>query len=211
MPRDFRNAVFITIYKNKGKKSDCSNYRRITSLSIAGKIFAHKLLNMLVPIIAENHFSETHCDFRANRGTTDMVFIPRQLQEKCREQSKELYVKFIDLVKAFDIVSKKSLANYGAPQLFPKFLSMIIQLHENQHGQIRLNSDLYKPFPFVNGVEQECVQAPTLFSILFSMMLKQAMEGLDGEDAIYIHYRFDGCLFNLRRLQAHTKTCEQLV
>ena len=42
-------------------------------------------------------------------------------------------------------------------------------------------------------------------------MLKQAMEDLDDENAVYIRYCFDDSLFNLRRLQAHTKTCEQLV
>ena len=36
------------------------------------------------------------------------------------------------------------------------------------------------------------------------------MEGLDGDNAVYIRYRLDGSLFNLRRLQAHTKTLEQL-
>ncbi|KAK4319889.1 hypothetical protein Pmani_009234 [Petrolisthes manimaculis] len=43
------------------------------------------------------------------------------------------------------------------------------------------------------------------------MMLKQTTEDIDDEDAIYIHYRHDGSLFNLRRLQAHTKTLEQMI
>ena len=34
-----------------------------------------------------------------------MAFILRQLQEKCREQNKGLYVTFVDLTKAFDTVS----------------------------------------------------------------------------------------------------------
>ena len=151
------------------------------------------------------------CGFRTNRGTTDMVFVLRQLQEKCREQNKGLYVTFVDLTKAFDTVSRKGLwlimERLGCP---PKFLNMVIQLHEDQHGQVRLNSDLSEPFPIVNGVKQGCVLAPTLFSILFSMMLNQAMEDLDDDDAVYIRYRLDGSLFNLRRLQAHTKTREQL-
>lgn len=42
-------------------------------------------------------------------------------------------------------------------------------------------------------------------------MLKQAMEDLDDEDFVYIRYRTDGSLFNLRRLQAHTKTMEQMI
>ena len=103
------------------------------------------------------------------------------------------------------------MESLGCP---PKFLSRITQLHKDQHDQVRLNSDLSKPFkPFliVNGVKQGCVLAPNLFSILFNMMLKQAIEDLDDKDAVNIRYRFNGSLFNLRRLQAHTKTCEQLV
>ena len=83
-------------------------------------------------------------------------------------------------------------------------------MHEDQHGQVRLNSDLSEAFQIANGVKQGCVLAPTLFSIFFSMMLKQAMEGLDGDNAVYIRYSLDDSLFNLRRLQTHTKTLEQL-
>ena len=85
LPQDLRDAVIITLYKNKGEKSDCSNYRGITLLSIAGKVLARVLLNRLVPTITEESLPESQCGFRANRGTTDMVFVPRQLQEKCRE------------------------------------------------------------------------------------------------------------------------------
>lgn len=93
----------------------------------------------------------------------------------------------------------------------PKFLSMVIQLHEDQRGQVRLNSDPFVPFPIVNGVTQGCVLAPTLFSIFFSMMLKQATEDLHNDDTVYIRYRLDSSLFSLRRLQALTKTLEQLI
>ncbi|XP_072028227.1 uncharacterized protein [Amphiura filiformis] len=55
LPKDLRDAVIITLYKNKGQKSDCSNYRRITLLSISGKVLARILLNRLVTTIAEEH------------------------------------------------------------------------------------------------------------------------------------------------------------
>ena len=212
LPQDLRDAVIVTLYKNKGEKSDCSNYRGITLLSIAGKLLARVLLNTLVPTIAEDHLPETQCGFRANRSTIDMVFVLRQLQEKCREQNKGLYVTFVDLTKAFDTVSRKGLwqimERLGCP---PKFLNMVVQLHEDQRGQVRLSSDLSEPFPINNGVKQGCVLAPTLFTIFFSMMLKHATADLDDEDGVYIRYRLDGSLFNLRRLQAHTKTLEQLI
>ncbi|KAL0167122.1 hypothetical protein M9458_038966, partial [Cirrhinus mrigala] len=154
----------------------------------------------------------SQCGFRANRSTTDMVFVLRQLQEKCREQNRGLYITFVDLTKAFDTVSRQGmwqiLERLGCP---PKFLNMIIQFHEDQKGQVRLNTDLSVPFPILNGVKQGCVLAPTLFTIFFSMMLKQALQDFDDDDAVYIRYRLDGSLFNLRRLQAHTKTLDQLI
>ena len=92
LPSDLCDAVIVTFYKNKGEKSDCSKYWGITLLSIARKIFACVLLNRLVPTIAEDHLPEIQCGFRANRSTTDMVFILRQLQEKCRKLNKGLYI-----------------------------------------------------------------------------------------------------------------------
>ena len=60
--------------------------------------------------------------------------------------------------------------------------------------------------PITNGVQKGCFLTPTLFSIYFSMMLKQATDDLKDEDFVYIRYRLDGSLFNLERLQDHTKT-----
>ena len=58
-----------------------------TLLSIAGKVLASLLLNRLVLSIAEEHLPESQWGFRANRSTTDVVFVLCQLQEKCREQN----------------------------------------------------------------------------------------------------------------------------
>ena len=212
LPSDLRNAVVIALYKNKGEKSDCSNYRGITLLSIAGKILARILLNRLTPTIAEAHLPESQCSFRTQHGTSDMVFVLRQLQEKCREQNLSLFITFVDLAKAFDTVSRKGLwailGKLGCP---PKFLTMITQLHEGQLGQVRHGNDLSQPFHISNGVKQGCVLAPTLFSIFFSMMLEEAMKDLDKDEGVYIRFRTDGSLFNLRRLQAHTKTTQRLI
>ena len=208
LPSDRCNTDIVTLYKNKGEKSDCSKYQGITLLFIAGKILASVLLNRLVPTITEDHLPETQCGFKANRGTTDMAFVLRHLQEKCREQNKGLYVVFVDLTKVFDTVSRKGLCMIiewlGCP--LPKFLSMVIQLHKDQHGQVRLNSDHSGSFLIINSMKQGCVLALTLFSIFFSMMLKQVIEDLDNDSAVYICYLLDGSLFNLRRLHAYTNT-----
>ncbi|KAI8499112.1 hypothetical protein Bbelb_228760 [Branchiostoma belcheri] len=210
VPQDLRDAIIVSLYKNKGEKSDCSNYRGVTLLSIAGKILARVVLDRLIPTIAEENLPESQCGFRANRGTTDMIFVLRQIQEKCREQNMGLYAAFIDLTKAFDTVSRdglwKILSRLGCP---PKLLTIVQQLHEGQMGQVKHGGDLSEPFPIANGVKQGCVLAPTLFAIFFSMMLKEAKEDLT--EGIYIRFRTDGSVFNLRRLLAHTKTLEELI
>ena len=137
-----------------------------------------------------------------------MIFVLRQIQVKCREQSMSLYAAFVDLTKAFDTVSRdglwKNLTRLGCP---PKFLT--IQLHEGQQGHVKHNGTLSDSFPISNGVKQGCVLAPTLFSTFFSIMLREAKDDLP--DGIYIRLQTDGSLFNLRRLLARTKTNEELI
>ena len=119
LPQDLRDAVIVSLFKKKGEKSDCSNYRSITLLSIAGKILARVLLNRLIPTIAQENTPESQCGFRSNRGTADMISVLRQLQEKCREQNKGLCAAFVDLTNAFDTVSRdglwKILVRLGCP------------------------------------------------------------------------------------------------
>lgn len=108
VPQDMRDANIITLYKNKGDRSDCNSYRGISLLSIVGKAFARVTLSRL-QILASRIYPESQCWFRAGRSTIDMIFSLRQLQEKCREQQKPLYFAFIDLTKAFDLVSRSGL------------------------------------------------------------------------------------------------------
>lgn len=74
-------------------------------LSIAGEICARTLLNHLSPHLEQGVLPESQCGFRKNRGTIDMVFAARQLQEKCQEQICNLHTTFVDLTKAFHTVS----------------------------------------------------------------------------------------------------------
>ena len=68
LPKDFRDAVIITLFKNKGSKSDCTNYRGITLLSIAGKILSRILLDRLTLHVSKEVLPESQCGFRYNGG-----------------------------------------------------------------------------------------------------------------------------------------------
>jgi len=43
LPQKWKDATIVTIYKKKGDKSLCGNYRGISLLSVAGKLLAEEL------------------------------------------------------------------------------------------------------------------------------------------------------------------------
>lgn len=209
VPQDMRDARIVTLYKNKGDRSDCNNYRGISLLSIVGKAFAKVVLKRL-QVLADRVYPESQCGFRAKRSTIDMVFSLRQLQEKCREQRRPLFLAFIDLTKAFDLVSRSGLfallQKIGCPT---KLLKMVVSFHDNMSGTVQYDGTSSDPFPIKSGVKQGCVLAPTLFGIFFSMLLRYAYS--ESEDGVFIHTRSDGNLFNLARLRAKTKVRRVLI
>ena len=209
MPADFKDALIVALYKNKGSKADCGNYRGISLLSIAGKIFARVILNRLTTI-SEQILPEAQCGFRPGRSTVDMIFAMRQIQEKCIEQNMPLYSVFIDLTKAFDMVNREALwtvlERIGCP---PKFVKIIQLFHTGMSGQVLTGGNMTDEFEITNGVKQGCVLAPVLFNIFFTAMLSHACKDLD--KGIYLKYRMDGSLFDLRRLKAKTKTSTELL
>ena len=93
IPQDMRDSKIITLYKNKGERNDCNNYRGISLVSIVGKVFARVILIRLQKLV-ERIYPESHCGFRAGRSTIDMIFSLRQLQEKWREQPYALVHRF---------------------------------------------------------------------------------------------------------------------
>ena len=204
VPQDFKDASIVHLYKRKGNRQACDNHRGISLLCIAGKVLARILLNRLNLHLEQDLLPESQCGFRKGRGTTDMVFAARQLQEKCQEHNTDLYTTFVDLTKAFDTVSREGLwkimSKFGCPD---KFILLIRQFHDGMQAQVLDSGDSSTPFPVTNGVKQGCVLAPTLFSMMFSAMLTDAFQ--DSDPGIDIRYRTDGRLFNLRRLQAKTK------
>ena len=203
IPQEFKDATIIHLYKRKGERKSCDNHRGISLLSIAGKILARLMLNRLINHLECDLLPESQCGFRKGRGTVDMIFAARQLQEKCQEQNKALYSTFVDLTKAFDTVSREGLwkimAKFGCPA---RFIAIVRQFHEGMMARVLDDGDTSNDFAVTNGVKQGCVLAPTLFSMVFSAMLNDAFSD---ETGIPLNYRTDGKLFNQRRLQAITK------
>ncbi|BHF73902.1 hypothetical protein SprV_0401698600 [Sparganum proliferum] len=147
---------------------------------------------------------ESHCGFRRHRGTTDLIFAARQLQEKCQEMQTHLYSNFVDLAKDFNTGNREGLWNimqkFGCPE---RFIQMVRQLHDGMIPRVTDNRAVSEAFAVTNGVKQGCVLASTLFILMFSDMLMDAYR--DERPRIRIAYRKDGHLLNQRR--KHFQLC----
>ena len=121
-----------------------------------------------------------------------------------REQRQPLFVAFIDLTKAFDLVSReglfKILPKIGCP---PRLLNFIKSFHEDTKGTVVFDGSTSDAFDIRGGVKQGCVLAPALFGIFFSVLLKHAFGSVT--EGIYLRTRTDEKLFNLSRLRAKSK------
>ena len=80
---------------------------------------------------------------------------------------------------------------------------MVWQFHDGMQARMQNHGGFSEPFEVTNGIKQGCVMAPALFSMMFSAMLMNAFQ--DSDSVFPIRYRFDGNMFNLRRLQGKTK------
>ena len=92
----------------------------ITLLSISGKVLAKVLLHRLIPTIAEEILRESQCGFRANRGTMNMVFVLRQLQEKCWEQNMGLCYFYWFYQSIWHGEQVRTMAHSGMTSLSPQ-------------------------------------------------------------------------------------------
>ena len=84
---------------------------------------------------------------------------------------------FIDLTKAFDSINRTSLwsllATFSCPS---KLINIIKQLHDGMMARVCADGKESDEFEVTAGVKQGCVIGPSLFSLFFAAMLKEATE-----------------------------------
>ena len=74
MPEDWRRSVVVPIYKGKGPKDECKNYRGISLLSVPGKVYGRLVIER-VRKLTEASVRDEQGGFRKSRGCVDQVFM----------------------------------------------------------------------------------------------------------------------------------------
>ncbi|CAI2729561.1 unnamed protein product [Schistosoma spindalis] len=106
MPDHWLDADVISIYKNKGLRSDPNNYRSIFLLDTIGKLFAGIVCNRLVQQ-TDNYLPATQFGFRKNLATTHAITTLRHVIQTAIDTKHTIVLTFVDLTKAFDTIPKQ--------------------------------------------------------------------------------------------------------
>ena len=89
IPKDCKSSVVIPIYKGKGDHMECRSYRRIKLLEYAvivvEKIFEHRIRPQI-------EIGDMQFVFVKGKGTTDAIFMARQMQGNFRVKGKKLFL-----------------------------------------------------------------------------------------------------------------------
>ena len=96
VPDDWVRAILVPVYKGKGAKDECGNYRGISLLSIPGKVYGRIIIER-VREITEEKISKEQGGFMKGKGCIDQIFSVKMLVEKYLGKGKKLYAAFMDL------------------------------------------------------------------------------------------------------------------
>ena len=147
----------------KGDLSDCNNWRGVTLLNVASKIFTRCIFERIQDPI-EEILRQNQAGFRKGRSCMDMVFVLRKLIEESAEFQKALYVNFVDFEKAFDSVFRevlwKVLGEYG---ILEKMIKMLRTLYEGSTCAVIHEGNLSAYFKVETGVKQGCLLSACCF------------------------------------------------
>ena len=191
VPADWTNACIVPLYKGKGDKYECGNWRGISLLSVVGKLYGKVLINR-IKHGTEECIGEEQCGFRCGRGCVDQIATVRHICEKYLRKGKDVFWAFMDLEKAYDRVDRNGmwevLRQYGVSG---KLLQAVKSLYVNSRACVRVGSEVSESFEVHTGLRQGCVMSPWLFNIYMDGVVKEVSErvqgsglGLIGEDGL---------------------------
>ena len=171
IPDEWKSAIVIPLYKNKGAVNDINNYRGISILPPLDKVF-EKLISFQIITYINQHkllFAGQY-GFRANHSCESALHeILSRMKHVLSNRMIGLYL-FIDFRKAFDIVCTPLLLLklkicFGFDE---NAIKLIQNFFHNRTQKVKLNDVFSQLLPITLGVAQGSSLGPLLFLLFIN-------------------------------------------
>ena len=166
----------ILPFPKKGDLGLAKNYRGITLISIAAKIYNALLRNRIEPKI-DNILRKNQNGFQRNRSMTSQILTIRRILEGVRAKNLQATLIFVDFTKAFDSIHRgkmeQILLAYGIPK---ETVAAITILYRNTKVKVWSPDGDTEYFDIVAGVLQGDTLAPYLFIICLDYVLRISID-----------------------------------
>ena len=166
----------ILPFPKKGDLGLAKNYRGITLICIAAKIYNALLRNRIEPKI-DSILRKNQNGFRRNRSTTSQILTIRRILEDVRAKNIQATLLFVDFTKAFDSIHRGKMEQILRAYCLPKeTVAAITILYRNTKVKIRSPDGDTEYFDIVAGVLQGDTLAPYLFIICLNYVLRISID-----------------------------------
>ena len=173
IPTDWQESFIVNLYKGKGDALNRGNYRGLKLIEQVMKVLERVVEGLIRQRV---EIDEMQCGFMSGRGTTDVIFIVRQLQEKHLAANKPLYMAFVDLEKAFDRVPRDVIWWAMRKLGIDKWLVRLVQsMYKDVRSRVRVGDGYSEEFGV--GVDQGSVLSPLLFIIVLEALSREFRTG----------------------------------
>lgn len=169
IPSEWRTALIVPVFKNKGSDLNAANYRPIALTVIARRVYERIILSRLKDNI--NLMSDWQGGFRANRSTLDQCYV---LDEIMLRYPKARHA-FMDIKAAFDTVNRKRLwallqMNYNVSQ---SEILRLKDLFDHNTSYLIVNGTKSRGIPNLRGLLQGSSLSPILFNFYIDPLIKK--------------------------------------
>lgn len=173
LPDAMTMTVVVPVIKNRtGDAADRTNYRPISLATITAKVLDGLLDTQLSKSV---NIHDAQFGFRPELSTESAILCLKQAVRYYTDRKTHVFACFLDLSKAFDLVSYNILWQKLETETYlrPELISLLKYWYGVQSNVVRWGNALSDPYKLECGVRQGGLTSPRLFNLYMNKLIER--------------------------------------